>query len=132
MEQLSKERVGNLIQRHGSINAAAVGVIIQTVSASKPTHLRQVQSNVLSLLTRMRQLVLHPGLLPPNYLEQLRNNDGSSEDQPPPIQITAQDKVRLQNVLAQAIEDYEECPICFGQLNEPRITFCGHMFCLAW
>ncbi|KAH9892824.1 SNF2 family N-terminal domain-containing protein [Cubamyces lactineus] len=113
VEQLSKERVGNLIQRHGSINAAAV------------------QSNVLSLLTRMRQLVLHPGLLPPNYLEQLRNNDNHSEDQPPPVQNTPQDRVRLQNVLAQAIEDCEECPICFGQLNEPRITFCGHMFCLA-
>ncbi|KAI0334969.1 hypothetical protein GY45DRAFT_967409 [Cubamyces sp. BRFM 1775] len=113
VEQLSKERVGNLIQRHGSINAAAV------------------QSNVLSLLTRMRQLVLHPGLLPPNYLEQLRNVDESSEDQPPPVQITPQDRVRLQNLLAQAIEDCEECPICFGQLNEPRITFCGHMFCLA-
>ncbi|KAI0702988.1 SNF2 family N-terminal domain-containing protein [Cerioporus squamosus] len=112
VEQLSKERVGNLIQQHGSINAAAV------------------QSNVLSLLTRMRQLALHPGLLPPNYLEQLRSADHNDEGAPAPVQITGQDKIRLQNILAQAIEDCEECPICFGILNEPRITYCGHMFCL--
>ncbi|KAI0633366.1 SNF2 family N-terminal domain-containing protein [Trametes polyzona] len=115
VEQLSKERVGNLLQRHGSMNAAAV------------------QSNVLSLLTRMRQLVLHPGLLPPNYLQQLQQNGESDEDgaAAAPVQITPQERIRLQNVLAQGIEDCEECPICFGELTEPRITFCGHMFCLA-
>ncbi|RPD63881.1 hypothetical protein L227DRAFT_542891 [Lentinus tigrinus ALCF2SS1-6] len=116
VEQLSQERVGNLIRQHGSINAAAV------------------QSNVLSLLTRMRQLALHPGLLPPNYLEQLRSQlqsaDQSEEDGPAPVQITPQDKIRLQGLLAQAIEDCEECPICFSVLNEPRITYCGHMYCL--
>ncbi|KAI0690203.1 SNF2 family N-terminal domain-containing protein [Cerioporus squamosus] len=66
----ARERVGNLIQQHGSINAAAV------------------QSNVLSLLTRMRQLALHPGLLPPNYLEQLRSADHNDEGAPAPVQIT--------------------------------------------
>ncbi|CDO69292.1 hypothetical protein BN946_scf184976.g11 [Trametes cinnabarina] len=112
VEQLSKQRVGTLIQQHGSINAAAV------------------QSNVLSLLTRLRQLVLHPGLLPPHYIEKLRNED-PDEDSDVPVQITAQERMRLQALLAQGIEDCEECPICFGELSEPRITFCGHMFCLA-
>ena len=94
----------------------------------------QVQSNVLSLLTRMRQLALHPALLPPNYLEQLRSADTDSdkEDGPAPVQITSQDKIRLQGLLAQAIEDCEECPICFGVISEPRITYCGHIFCLPW
>ncbi|PIL34185.1 transcription factor [Ganoderma sinense ZZ0214-1] len=113
VEELTKERVGSLLQRHGSIHAAAV------------------QSNVLSLLTRMRQLALHPGLLPTNYLEQLRSgNKAVEEDGPAPAQITPQEKTRLQGLLSQAIEDCEECPICFGILSEPRITFCGHMFCL--
>ncbi|EAU91423.2 hypothetical protein CC1G_01912 [Coprinopsis cinerea okayama7 len=31
-----------------------------------------VQSNVLSMLTRLRQIALHPGLVPGQYLEQLR------------------------------------------------------------
>ncbi len=115
VEELTQERVGSLLQRHGSIHAAAV------------------QSNVLSLLTRMRQLALHPGLLPTNYLEQLRSdNQAVEEDGPTPVQITPQEKTRLQGLLSQAIEDCEECPICFGILSEPRITFCGHMFCLPW
>lgn len=81
----------------------------------------------------MRQLALHPGLLPPNYLAHLQNLASDTEEEGvAPAQITPQERIRLQNVLAQGIEDCEECPICFGELNEPRITFCGHMFCLAW
>ena len=80
----------------------------------------------------MRQLVLHPGLLPTDYLEQLRSGNQADEHAPPLAEITPQEKVRLQGQLLQAIEDCEECPICFGILNEPRITFCGHRFCLAW
>ena len=85
------------------------------------------------MLTRLRQLALHPGLVPPNYLEQLRSGSLAGEDEgPAPVQITAQEKLRLQGILAQAIEDCEECPICFGILSEARITFCGHIFCLPW
>lgn len=74
-------------------------------------------TNVLSLLTRLRQLTLHPGLIPPNYLDQLRAMVASSADAhappPPAIPITPEDRIRLQNVLARAIEDSEECPVCF-------------------
>ena len=80
----------------------------------------------------MRQLVLHPGLLPADYLEQLRSGNQADEHAPVLAEITPQEKVRLQGQLLQAIEDCEECPICFGILSEPRITFCGHRFCLAW
>ena len=86
------------------------------------------------MLTRLRQVALHPGLLPPNYLEQLRADmDQPQEDgHPSGVQITHEDKIRLQAILAKGIEDNEECPICFDILNEPRITGCAHMFCLAW
>ena len=131
IEQLTKERVGNLLQRHGSIHAAAVRHSVEVLYPVL-TLSQQVQSNVLSLLTRMRQVVLHPGLLPVDYLEQLGSSDQDEDDGPASIQVTPQEKVRLQGLLAQAIEDCEECPICFGTLNEPRITFCGHMFCLPW
>ncbi|OCH84706.1 hypothetical protein OBBRIDRAFT_891624 [Obba rivulosa] len=111
VEQLSKERFSTLVERHGGIHSAAV------------------QSNVLSMLTRMRQLALHPSLVPANYLDQLRAAD---EDAPTEaVQLTPEEKVRLQAILAQGIEDNEECPICFGIIAEPRITTCAHMFCLA-
>lgn len=80
----------------------------------------------------MRQLALHPGLVPANYLEELRNADEDEDAPAKPVEITMQDKIRLQAVLAQAIEDNEECPICFGILDDPRITGCAHAFCLAW
>ena len=84
------------------------------------------------MLTRLRQLALHPGLLPPNYLEQLRNAAENDDTPAPTVQLTKEDRMRLQGLLTQAIEDNEECPICFGILDEPRITSCAHRFCLAW
>lgn len=86
------------------------------------------------MLTRLRQLALHPGLLPPNYLTQLRDAAENEVDAvpAPAKQLTAADKIRLQTILAQGIEDNEECPICFGILEDPRITSCSHMFCLSW
>uniref|UniRef100_A0A0W0FH49 Uncharacterized protein n=1 Tax=Moniliophthora roreri TaxID=221103 RepID=A0A0W0FH49_MONRR len=87
------------------------------------------QSNALAMLTRMRQLALHPGLVPAHYLEGLRKAD-SGEAQPVKA-LTQEEKYRLQQRLAQIIEDSEECPICFSIPTDPRITSCGHMFCLA-
>ncbi|CAL1707747.1 unnamed protein product [Somion occarium] len=114
IQELSTERFNNLLLKHGSVGSAAV------------------QSNVLSMLTRMRQLALHPGLLPANYLEQLRAaNELEDEISAPVINLKPEDRIRLQAILAQAIEDNEECPICFSILIDPRITTCAHMFCLA-
>ncbi|KAJ7703076.1 SNF2 family N-terminal domain-containing protein [Mycena rosella] len=89
------------------------------------------QSNVLSLLTRMRQLVLHTGLVPASYIEELRASDGTEEDaHAPAIVVTPADKIRLQDKLAQAIEECNECPVCFNLLEDARITSCAHIFCL--
>ncbi|KAH8108075.1 SNF2 family N-terminal domain-containing protein [Cristinia sonorae] len=115
IEELSQQRFDNLVSRHGGVGSAAV------------------QSNVLSMLTRMRQLALHPGLIPARYLEQLRAAEEAGEDSLAPkaaMQLKPEDKNRLQAILAQGIEDNEECPICFGILDQPRITSCSHMFCL--
>ncbi|OSX66693.1 hypothetical protein POSPLADRAFT_1131555, partial [Postia placenta MAD-698-R-SB12] len=112
IEALSKQRLDNLIGQHGGLHSAAV------------------HSNVLSMVTRLRQLALHPGLVPANYIQQLQAAE-KEEDSLSPVQLTPENKIRLQSILAQAIEDNEECPICFGILNEPRITSCSHMFCLA-
>ncbi|THV02370.1 hypothetical protein K435DRAFT_963104 [Dendrothele bispora CBS 962.96] len=83
-----------------------------------------IQSNALALLTRLRQLALHPGLLPPNYLEQL-NNDGTPEV----VEITPEVKEKLQDRLAQFVEDSEECPVCLATPTDPKITHCAHVFC---
>ena len=115
VEMASKQRVDNLLSGQGGIQST------------------MVQSNILSMLTRLRQLALHPALVPPDYLEQLRiTMDNEEAGAAPAITLTAEDRVRLQVLLAQAIEDNEECPVCFGILSEPRITSCSHRFCLPW
>ncbi|KAF9565547.1 hypothetical protein CPC08DRAFT_815314 [Agrocybe pediades] len=112
VEALSKERLVTAI-KDGTSNAV-------------------VQSNVLSMLTRMRQIALHPALVPANYLEELRRNISNESNDAPIMPVTPEEKLHLQALLAQAIEDCEECPICMGVLpNDSRITSCRHMFCLA-
>ena len=90
----------------------------------------QVSSNALSMLTRLRQLVLHPGLIPRDYMDQLKCTEEDNNDRIMPL--TPEQKTRLQRLLLQAIEDDEECPVCFDVLRDPRITACSHWFCLAW
>ncbi|KAF5393242.1 hypothetical protein D9757_000687 [Collybiopsis confluens] len=62
-----------------------------------------IQSNALSMLTRMRQLALHPALIPRDYLEQLKQNDNIA--QPNHITVTSEIKQKLQAKLAEAIEE---------------------------
>ncbi|KAG1816100.1 SNF2 family N-terminal domain-containing protein, partial [Suillus subaureus] len=88
-------------------------------------------TNVLSMLTRLRQVALHPGLLPPNYLEQLRATEDNEDTARVALPVTQDQRRLLQSLLAKAIEDNEECPICFDVLNDPRITACSHPFCFA-
>ncbi|KAF8893981.1 SNF2 family N-terminal domain-containing protein [Infundibulicybe gibba] len=108
VEQLSKQRLETYMNQ----TSATVG-----------------HSNVLSMLTRMRQIALHPALVPANYVQELRAQDVNPEA---PAQLkppSSEEKLRLQGLLAQAIEDCEECPICLGILSDARITSCAHMFC---
>lgn len=86
------------------------------------------------MLTRLRQLALHPGLLPANYLDELNAAEAASTDADKPVKpLTPDEKLKLQDVLLQAIEDCEECPVCFNVLqDDSRITSCAHSFCLAW
>ncbi|KAI9442268.1 SNF2 family N-terminal domain-containing protein [Lactarius indigo] len=108
IEQLSKDRIEGLLNQP------------QSTSFS---------TNALSMLTRLRQLALHPGLIPSDYVEQLRRTEEDNNDQT--VQLTPEEKARVQRLLSQAIEDEEECPICFGVLSDPRITACSHWFCLT-
>lgn len=110
-------------------------------------------ANVLSMLTRLRQLALHPSLIPENYLEVSlpmltytlrfsRDNPFASVQElrragdliqhagaPAPV-IDPETLTRLQKKLWDAIKDGEECSICFDMLDSPRITPCSHYFCL--
>ncbi|KAG7446219.1 uncharacterized protein BT62DRAFT_103756 [Guyanagaster necrorhizus] len=114
IERLSQQRLERFIAR-GEVNS--------------------MQSNVLSMLTRMRQIALHPGLVPCGYLDQLRSfvdSDDLGSDSVPQVQLKPKDKARLQRLVLQAIEDSQECPICFDvpDNNNARITSCTHVFCL--
>ncbi|KAL1703202.1 SNF2 family N-terminal domain-containing protein [Schizophyllum commune] len=102
---------------------------VESLMNSTDNRMSANTASVLSMLTRMRQLALHPALIPPDYLEQLKA--GQEQNGAAPVKvISPADKARLQALLARHIEDCEECPICFTIPNDPRITSCAHMFCL--
>ncbi|KAG9120079.1 hypothetical protein FRC07_004585 [Ceratobasidium sp. 392] len=109
VERLSRQRFVNMA------NAAENGESVPNV--------------VLSLLTRMRQIALHPGLVPADYLDKLRS-DEAADHTPEVTAITPQEKARLQSILFHAEEDSEECAICFDSLKNPRILPDGHYFCV--
>ncbi|CCO29308.1 hypothetical protein BN14_03317 [Rhizoctonia solani AG-1 IB] len=91
---------------------------------------QRVPNVVLSLLTRMRQIALHPGLVPCDYLQQLKSGEQSENNNIlPNTSISPQEKTRLQSILFRAEEDSEECAICFDSLKNPRILPDGHYFC---
>ncbi|PFH50907.1 hypothetical protein AMATHDRAFT_3537 [Amanita thiersii Skay4041] len=109
VEAISRSRFKALMAHHGRTNNTC-------------------QTNVVVMLTRLRQLALHPGLIPANYIEILKKeNSGNSAS---PVIVNPKERLRLQGVLARTIEDCEECPICMNILDNPRITSCAHIFCL--
>ncbi|KIJ49379.1 hypothetical protein M422DRAFT_65895 [Sphaerobolus stellatus SS14] len=113
VEALSQQRFASLVENSNA-----------TVGRTEPT-------NVLSLITRLRQITLHAGLVPRNYLEQLRSMNTEEDKLLPAMPMTPADRVRLQAILSRAVEDREECPICFDIANDPRITPCSHVYCFA-
>jgi SWI/SNF-related matrix-associated actin-dependent regulator of chromatin subfamily A3 len=80
----------------------------------------------------LRQITLHPGLVPSDYVDDLKGQLGDFDGiaAPPVKQITSQDKLRLQTILARAMDQMEDCPVCFEPLRDPRITTCAHYYCL--
>ncbi|KAF8318099.1 hypothetical protein DL93DRAFT_2054681, partial [Clavulina sp. PMI_390] len=106
------------------------GILRQIQSADGSVTI-QAPANALSMLTRMRQLILHPGLVPSTYVEELRNSltEGSHSHSTPSVVISAEERRKLQNKLFQVTEDNEECPVCFDALRDAVITPCAHAFC---
>ncbi|KIY67158.1 hypothetical protein CYLTODRAFT_490860 [Cylindrobasidium torrendii FP15055 ss-10] len=112
VEELSKDRIEGYISRGET---------------------RAVTTNALSMLTRLRQIALHPGLVPKDYVDQLQAMLENDDPDRPQINLTPAEKSRLQSRLLQALEECEECPICFmvPDQSNARITACSHLFCIS-
>ncbi|CAE6540591.1 unnamed protein product [Rhizoctonia solani] len=114
---------------YSSVEALSRQRFMEMANASDEGH---VPNLVLGLLTRMRQIALHPGLVPYDYLQQLQSGEkygGDNLPLPRNALISPEEKARLQNILFRAEEDSEECAICFDNLKNPRILPDGHYFC---
>ncbi|KAG8857347.1 hypothetical protein FRB96_005834 [Tulasnella sp. 330] len=81
-------------------------------------------ANVLSMLTRLRQLVLHPSLVPTNYLEELRHANlggGGGGEHIPTHNLSPEELLALKQQLFKAVQDAEECSICFDVIARQRL-----------
>ncbi|KAG9003678.1 hypothetical protein FRB93_010899 [Tulasnella sp. JGI-2019a] len=114
----SQQRFVDYVQAGGAQHPAGVPV--------------SMAANVLSMLTRLRQLALHPALVPENYLEELRtaNLDVDNGEHRPTHSLSAEELTTLKQQLFKAVQDAEECSVCFDVLNNARILPCSHYFCL--
>lgn len=90
-------------------------------------------ANVLSLLTRMRQLCLHEDLVPSGYLESLKTKPAAGAHDASALQMSTEDMAVVQKALQQAVVDAEECGVCFDTLLAENIRGlpCRHVFHLA-
>ncbi|GMK54505.1 hypothetical protein CspeluHIS016_0110910 [Cutaneotrichosporon spelunceum] len=87
-------------------------------------------ANVLAMLTRLRQLCLSADLVPQTFLADIRNPRAPGNSPVPVSSLNPEQREVLIEKLKLAIADQEECSVCFDVLHDPRITDCGHPFCL--
>ncbi|KAF8756387.1 HIRAN protein [Rhizoctonia solani] len=91
----------------------------------------RVPNVVLSLLTRMRQIALHPGLVPSDYLQQLQSGEKYGGNDPQRITSSVLKKKLDSKIFCSGPRRIVKkfCAICFDNLKNPRILPDGHYFC---
>ncbi|KAG8811117.1 hypothetical protein FRC17_002624 [Serendipita sp. 399] len=119
---------------YDAVEEEARGLVQEFVDRGGVRTEAPIGANVLSMLTRLRQIALDRSLVPPTYLDELRAIAVAQQQNANPhhaaVAISQEQREKLQDILAQAIKDSEECPICFDTMTDPRITTCAHKFCL--
>ncbi|KAK0567677.1 hypothetical protein OC844_000129 [Tilletia horrida] len=91
--------------------------------------LKGSRGHVLVFLSRLRQIACHRGMVPASFLEDIKLKMFEAAQNAGKQDLTEEDVHRLQEQLVAYIEGNEECPICIDVLTDPRITYCGHVFC---
>lgn len=101
-------------------------------------------ANVLVIIMRLRQLCCHPKLcakaleklqkamdVMDQFREQMQVNNDVTDDTTGESQISEEEREKLIQQLMQLLMagDSEECSICLGNLTDPIITRCAHVFC---
>ncbi|KAM0793313.1 hypothetical protein ACM66B_000771 [Microbotryomycetes sp. NB124-2] len=90
------------------------------------------QANFFACLLRLRQLCLHPDLVPMSIIEALEKTSEAQAPGQAGAQMDNVDETRmqtLQKTLRQLIDDLEECSICLDVMQNSRILPCSHAFC---
>lgn len=85
---------------------------------------RPTYSHLLEVLLRMRQCCNHWRMCGEERISSLLAHLATEQK----LELTDENKQKLQDLLQLAIEAQEECPVCYEVLHEPKITACGHPF----
>jgi SWI/SNF-related matrix-associated actin-dependent regulator of chromatin subfamily A3 len=72
---------------------------------------------VLVMMTRLRQLCDHQGLVPHDFVSKLKDLARNEES------------AKVVEILRAAVDSGEECIVCLDELSAPVITPCKHYYC---
>ncbi|KAL9937684.1 hypothetical protein V8E36_003229 [Tilletia maclaganii] len=115
---------------YDEVEAAMKEVILNWISHDV---LKTSRGHVLVFLSRLRQIACHRSMVPSSFLEVVKlklfeaaQSAGAASGE---TEMSEEEIARLQEQLVASLESNEECPICIDVLTDPRITYCGHVFC---
>ncbi|KAL2129672.1 hypothetical protein VTI74DRAFT_7451 [Chaetomium olivicolor] len=110
-------------KKYEALLSEAKGALQDFQSKSKSGQKGKFQG-VLERLLRLRQTCNHWTLCKERITDLMELLEESDV-----VELSAENRVLLQQALQLVVESQEECPVCMDPLNDPVITHCKHFFC---
>lgn len=112
-------------EKYEALQAEAKGLLhtVQRNQNNRNGRGQDTYRHLLEVLLRLRQVCNHWKLCGERVTSVL-----SALESQKVVDLTPENKKALQDMLQISIESREDCPVCLGDLHNPVITACAHVF----